>query len=110
VGWDPRSARCYRRSVKILASPGIAEFIRTRGGRLFVWASNTVCCGGTRFIEASTEAPRDAGRFLRFEAPGFSLYLRPAMSGQLPDEVHVDLGGVRRRRVQAAWNGCAYLI
>jgi hypothetical protein len=28
----------------------------------------------------------------------------------LPDEIYVDLGGIRRRRVRACWNGCAYLV
>ena len=92
------------------ASPRAAEFIRTHGGRLFVWASGTVCCGGTRFIEASTAPPVDAGRFVPFDAAGFSLFVRPAAGARLPGEVHVDLRGIHRRRVEAFWDGCAFLL
>ena len=40
---------------------------------------------------------------------GFDLYVRPG-AGQLPDELLVDLKGIRRHRIEASWNGCAYLL
>ncbi len=85
------------------------RYIREHGGRLYVWASGAACCGGTRFIEASTDAPRDAASFVPTDAAGIEVLIRPAV-GRLPDELRVDLKGWRRPRVEAAWNGCAYLV
>jgi hypothetical protein len=40
---------------------------------------------------------------------GLQFFVRPA-NGRLPDELHVDLRGRRKPRVEAYWNGCAYLV
>jgi hypothetical protein len=98
------------RRVKVIASPGAVEFVRACGGRLYVWASTTACCGGARFIDASTSPPVDADRFTPLMAHGFELFVRATGPSGLPDELHVDLRGIRRRRVSAYWNGCAYLL
>jgi hypothetical protein len=95
--------------VRVQATSQAIEFIREHGGRLNVWVSGAACCGGTRFIESSTEPPPDDIRFLRVDHSEFELYVRPA-GDQLPDELHVDLKGRRRPRVEAYWNGCAYLV
>lgn len=95
--------------MEVEVTPDAAAFVRDHGGRLYVWASGAACCGGTRFIEASIDAPRDADRFVAVTAPGIQLLVRPAAS-RLPDELRVDLKGWRRPRVEASWNGCAYLV
>ena len=97
-------------SVSVTASASAAEHIRTRGGRLYVWARSKACCGGTRFIEASTQPPADAGTFLPVPIEAFQLFIRPTGLHGLPEELHIDLGGLRRRRVRAYWNDCAYLL
>ncbi len=94
--------------MKVVISPQAAGVLRERGGHLFVWASGHVCCGGTRFIESATEAPRDMGGFERVAFDGIQLFVRP-VGGRLPDELHLDLKGRRRPRVRAYWNGCAFL-
>ncbi len=96
--------------MKVIASPRATEYVLARGGRLYVWARSTACCGGTRFIEASTDAPADADRFTAIPARDFELLVRAAGPDGLPDELHVELGGIRRHRVRAYWNGCAYLV
>jgi len=95
--------------MKIEVTPGAGAFVRDHGGRLYVWASGVACCGGTRFIEASTDTPRDAARFVPMDATGIELLVRPA-NAQLPDELRIDVRGWRRPRVEASWNGCAYLV
>jgi len=42
------------------------------------------------------------------ESTGFELYV-PAALGRLPDELHVE---ARRfpRRIEAYWNGCAWIV
>jgi len=96
--------------LKVVASPGATDFVLAHGGRLWVWARSSPCCGGTRFIEASTSAPAETDRFLRLPSGDFELFVRAAGPGGLPEELHVDVGGVRRRRVHAFWNGCAFLV
>jgi len=43
------------------------------------------------------------------DATGIELLVRPA-NAQLPDELRIDVRGWRRPRVEASWNGCAYLV
>ena len=95
--------------MRVDASPEAVEHIRQQGDRLYVWAHGAACCGGTRFIESSTRPPDDLLGFLSVEGAGFELYVRPA-AGLLPDEVQVTMKGWRRPRVEAYWNGCAYLV
>ena len=95
--------------MRVTASAETTRFVAQRGSRLFVWAGGRVCCGGTRFIESSLIAPADLSRFRTLKGPGFDVLLRPA-SGQLPDELLVEVKGRHRRRVAAYWNGCAYLV
>ena len=43
------------------------------------------------------------------ENVGFELYVPAALLGRLPDELHFE---VRRlpRRIEACWNGCAWIV
>jgi hypothetical protein len=95
--------------MRVEVTPGAARYVGDHGGRLYVWASGAACCGGTRFIEASTDAPSDADSFVPADTSGLEVLVRPAV-GQLPDELRVDLRGRLRPRVEASWNGCAYLV
>jgi hypothetical protein len=55
--------------------------VQDQGGKLYVWAKKTRCCGGSvTFLETSSE----------------------------PDELEV--GGLRRKHVHAYWDGCAYVV
>lgn len=95
--------------MKVEASTEALDFIREQGGRLYVWADRHACCGGTRFIRSSTDHPAEPEAFVRIDLDGWDLYLRTA-AGRLPDELDIGLRGRRRPRVEAYWNGCAYLI
>jgi len=76
-----------------------------------VWALASPCCGGTRFVEAATAAPPDAEPFVALQrAEGFEVLVRPAGPYRLPDELVVELAGIRRRRLRAYWNGCAFVV
>jgi hypothetical protein len=79
------------------------------GNRLYVWADGQACCGGTRFIKWATEPPDDAERFALMKRAELNLFVRPA-GDRLPEELRVGLKGGRRPRVEASWNGCAYLV
>jgi hypothetical protein len=95
--------------MRVLASEETTRFIVEHGGRLFVWASDKACCGGTRFIESSLIGPADLTRFWPMKGPGFDVLIRPA-SGHVPDELLIAVTGRRRPRVEAYWNGCPYLV
>jgi hypothetical protein len=94
--------------MRLVVSQAAADLVEERGGRLYVWVTKTRCCGGgMRTLATSSERPTD--REFRL-VPGdqrFELFLA-ARLGQLPDELHLDL---RRfpRRVEAYWNGCAWM-
>jgi hypothetical protein len=95
--------------MKVVTTPRAAALVRERGGRLYVWAKAAQCCGGTRFIEASTEPPRDLARFELIESDPLELYVRPPGEYGLPNELEVDLARLRRNRLRAHWDGCPYL-
>jgi hypothetical protein len=94
--------------MRVVVSDPAAELIAERGNHVYVWLKKGRCCGGVTTLGTSTKPP---GRktFVRVEADEpFELYL-DARIPRLPDELQVDL---RRfpRRVEAYWNGCAWVI
>ena len=94
--------------VEIAAPADVRDFVAEHGGRLFVWISVhrgvpwTLC-----LLEASLDPPRkrDLG-FRRISAPGFDLYLE-ATQRLWPKRMEFALR--RRRRVEAYWNGLAWI-
>ena len=92
----------------LVASDSALDLIRERGGRLYVWKKRKQCCGGaTTRLGTATEAPADVD-FRRVDGVGgFELYL-PTSLATLPDELHVESHRFPRR-VEAYWNGCAWV-
>jgi hypothetical protein len=93
--------------MRIVASDEACELIAERGGRLYVSIRRARCCGGTQTLTATTDAGNTEWRSTGDEA-GFELFL-PAGLARRPEELHV---AVRRfpRRVEAYWNGCAWIV
>jgi hypothetical protein len=94
--------------MRVVVSDRAAELIEERGRRVYVWLKTGRCCGGVTTLATSNEPPR-RNTFVRVEADQeFELYF-DARVPQLPDALHLDL---RRfpRRVEAYWNGCAWVI
>jgi hypothetical protein len=52
--------------------------------------------------------PDERVDFRRAAVDELELYL-PATLGRLPDELHLELRGRRRKRVEAYWDGCAFV-
>jgi hypothetical protein len=93
---------------RVVVSNPASNLIEERGGRIYVWPKKSRCCGAVTTLATSNEPPR-RGEFVRVETPEqFELYL-DARLRRLPDELHLDL---RRfpRRVEAYWNGCAWIV
>jgi hypothetical protein len=93
--------------MRLVVSDAASELIAASGGRLYVWPTRARCCGGLITLDTSSRPPR--GReFRRSEAAdGFDLFL-PTRLGRLPEELHLDAGR-RSQRVQAYWDGCAWV-
>ena len=93
--------------MRIEATPEARSFIREHGGLLFVHARRFAAAGLT-FLETTTEPPPDALEWRRIQVRGFLVFVPRAM--RLPKTLTLELHGRFRRRVDALWNGCAYVI
>ncbi len=93
--------------MRLVVSDPAAELIDERGGRLYVWPRKARCCGALTTLATSSQPPQRQ-EFRRVPASErFELFL-PARLARLPDELHLE---TRRfpRRVEAYWNGCAWV-
>jgi hypothetical protein len=92
--------------VEVIASRAAVEFVRERGGKLFVWSKSCRCCrGAMTFLEASTE-PDERHAFRHVPADGIELYVDLT---RLPEELEIDVNGRFHRKVRAYWEGCAWV-
>lgn len=91
-----------------MASPEAARFVAEGGGRLYVWPKRARCCGGVTTLATSSTRPEGRG-FRPLLADGEIEVLVPDGLARLPDELHLEL---RRfpRRVEAYWDGCAWVV
>lgn len=94
--------------MRLVVSEQAAELIKERGGRLYVRTKRARCCGAVTTLVSSSEPPAGV-EFSRVPGAGDLEVFLPAHLGRLPEELHVD---VRRfpRRVEAYWNGCAWVV
>ena len=105
---DGARGRAHAGIVRIDATPEVVEHVRSRGGVLYVWTVTMEYGYHPVFVlEASTDAPGPVGDFQRFEGEGIVLLL-DCGGRDLPDSVHLDMSGVLRRRIRAAWNGHSF--
>ena len=97
----------YSAAMRIVCSDTAADLIEERGGRLYVWLKRGHCCGATTTLATSSERP-EGTEFSRAAGDHrFELYV-PAALPRLPDELQLDVGRFPRR-VEAFWNGCAWV-
>jgi hypothetical protein len=94
-------------AVRVLVSDPAVDLIDERGGRLYVWLKRGRCCGAITTLSSASVPPKGK-EFRRVAADDrIELYL-PAGLARLPDELQIE---VRRfpRRLEAYWNGCAWV-
>ena len=97
-------------SVRVVAAAEAVEFVRERGGRLFVWplALEGPTGGAAVFaLEASTESPGAEREFARFAGQGFDVLIDVTEHGA-PEELHLAVKGWPRKRIRAYWNGKSF--
>jgi len=97
----------YRGSVRVTVSSDAAEFVRARGGRLWVWAAHPrMCCSGApAWMHAATEPPPGLAGFSQVAGDDVLVWFRD-VGGLRPDVLEIGLRGTRRPRVEAYWDGC----
>jgi hypothetical protein len=93
--------------MRVKASPGAIELVQSRGGKLYVTARHSRCCHGALTVLDTSNEPGERS-FRRLPFGGIELYLDAKLSD--PDELELDVGGLRHKQVHAYWNGCAYVV
>jgi hypothetical protein len=93
--------------VLVTVSGEAAEFVRARGGRLWVWAAHPrMCCSGApAWMHAVTRRPADLTGFSQVAGDDVQIWFR-GVGGLRPDVLEIGLRGSRRPRVEAYWDGC----
>ena len=94
--------------MRVVASEEARGLIAERGGRLYVSVRTGRCCRAVRTLVARTDVAHAAEYRPAGGAAGFELFLPRALA-RLPEELHVE---VRRypSRIEAYWNGCAWVV
>ena len=93
--------------MRVIASPDAVKLVRSQGGRLYVWPRSGRCCAhGLAWLETGA-GPDARWAFDPVPVDGFDLFL--ARMGRVPDELHVDVAGRRRRKVAAYWDNCVWV-
>jgi hypothetical protein len=89
------------------------EFIRDRGGRVWVWAAHpAMCCAGTpAYMHAATEPPPRLSGFRAVPSAEAGLQIWfSAPAGRFPDVLEIGMRGRRRARIAAYWDGCLFAL
>ena len=95
--------------MEITFSPEARLFVEDHGGMLFIHMrrfGRSCCC--ITLLQTSTEPPPDAMEWRRIQIKDL-LVLTPRTM-PLPDSLNVVVSGRFRKRVEALWNGCAFVI
>ncbi len=94
--------------MRLVVSETAADLIAEQGGRLYVWVHKSRCCNGLRTLETATQPPAGTD-FTSVGSDGgrIEVFVPTALSPR-PDELQVE---ARRfpRRVEAYWDGCAWV-
>ena len=97
--------------MRVEVSPEAEEYVRGRGGQLWVWAAHPrVCCWGTpAYMYAATTPPRDPDGFSPAHTAGLEVWYR-IPGDRRPDVLEIEVRGKRRPDVEAYWDGCIYAL
>jgi len=97
--------------VRVDVSAAAAEFVRGRGGKVWVWAAHPrVCCWGTPvYMHAATAPPPGLSGFSPAYSEGLQVWFR-APARRMPDVLEIGVRGRRHPRVEAYWDGCYFAL
>ena len=93
--------------MQIVATDEARTLIEERGGRLFVRVKTAHCCGRLQTLEAKSQVENAAEYRSAAVADGLEV-LVPRNLARLPDQLQLE---ARRfpRRIEAYWDGCAWV-
>jgi hypothetical protein len=94
--------------MRVVASDEARRYVSQRGGRLYVWLTSSACCHPVPRLECATHAKGDRD-FRQVADDDFEIWA-PARIARLPSELHVEVRRFPRRRVEAYWDGCAWIV
>lgn len=84
------------------------DYVRDRGGALYVRSSHHRCCGGgLTLLDSTTERPSDASDYLCVASGLIDVNYRGDTVDR-PHELVIELRGIVRRHPVAYWDGCAF--
>jgi hypothetical protein len=95
--------------MRIEITESAAEYVRARGGRLWVWAAYPAlrCDGMQARVHAVTQLPRNATGFSACHAGGVQILFR-RFGGREPQVLQIGMHGRIRPRAEAYWDGCLF--
>ena len=95
--------------MRVIASDDVRSYVEENGGVLYVSAHRHQCCSGSMTVlDASTREPADQSAYRRVDSGDFAVQYR--IDSSEPDELVVEMKGLRRKHPVAYWNGCAFKI
>jgi len=98
-------------AMRLEVSAEAGEYVRAQGGHLWVWAAHPrVCCWGSpAYLNTATEAPVGLSGFDPTHSGDLAIWFR-APAGRQPDFLEIGMRGRRHPRVEAYWDGCAFVL
>jgi hypothetical protein len=86
------------------------DFVRARGGKVFVRAHSHRCCSGAMtLLDVWTEAPKGFSTFSSVHSGDAEVEFSGGPASQ-PHLLSIDVRGRRRPRLVAYWDGCLFKI
>jgi hypothetical protein len=94
--------------VDVIISDPAKEYVRERGGTVYVSAHAHTCCSGSMtLLDVKTTPPKDASNFVSAEAPDIDVMFRDGNGGR-PQKLAIEMRGMLRPHLVAYWDGCAF--
>jgi hypothetical protein len=97
--------------MRLDVSAEAGEYVRAQGGQLWVWAAHPrVCCWGSpAYLHTATAPPTGLSGFSPVRSGDLGIWFR-ATAGRHPDFLEIGMRGRRHPRVEAYWDGCAFVL
>jgi hypothetical protein len=98
-------------AMRLEVSAEAGDYVRAQGGQLWVWAAHPrACCWGSpAYLHTATEAPGGLSGFDPAHSGDLAIWFR-APAGRQPDVLEIGMRGRRHPRVEAYWDGCAFVL